>query len=114
MKQKRSASSPREKRIAASVIFTKPPSKRQKAELVALTRRPDASIDYSDIPPVRTHGKLEVGKFYRPIKKLVSLRIDVDVLAWFKSQGSHYQTRINLALRREMESLPEPAKRKRT
>ena len=44
----------------------------------------------------------EVGTWYRPIKKPVTLRIDADVLAWFKKQGSGYQTRINQALRRMM------------
>jgi uncharacterized protein (DUF4415 family) len=34
-----------------------------------------------------------------PSKSLVSLRVDQDVLAWFKSQGSGYQTRINAVLR---------------
>lgn len=34
-----------------------------------------------------------------PPKASVSLRIDVDVLEWFKSRGSGYQTRINAVLR---------------
>jgi len=36
---------------------------------------------------------------YRPLKKLVTMRIDADVLAWFKKKGHGYQTRINRALR---------------
>jgi uncharacterized protein (DUF4415 family) len=36
---------------------------------------------------------------YRPIKKPVTLRLDADVIAWFKTQGRGYQTRINRALR---------------
>ena len=44
----------------------------------------------------------EVGTWYRPIKKPVTLRIDADVLAWFKKQGPGYQTRINRALRNVM------------
>jgi uncharacterized protein (DUF4415 family) len=36
---------------------------------------------------------------FRPIKKPVTLRLDADVLAWFRRQGQGYQTRINLALR---------------
>ena len=39
---------------------------------------------------------------YRPIKKPVTLRLDADVLAWFKRQGHGYQTRINRALRKLM------------
>jgi uncharacterized protein (DUF4415 family) len=38
-------------------------------------------------------------KMYKPIKKPVTLRLDADVLAWFKTQGRGYQTRINGALR---------------
>jgi uncharacterized protein (DUF4415 family) len=34
-----------------------------------------------------------------PPKELVSLRIDADVLGWFKATGSGYQTRINAVLR---------------
>jgi uncharacterized protein (DUF4415 family) len=35
---------------------------------------------------------------------LVSLRVDADVLAWFRGQGKKYQTRINDVLRREMQT----------
>jgi len=44
----------------------------------------------------------EIGELYRPIKKPVTLRLDADVLAWFKRQGRGYQTRINRALRKVM------------
>lgn len=50
---------------------------------------------------VSTNG---IGEFYKPIKKPVTLRLDADVLAWFKKQGRGYQTRINRALRRVMET----------
>jgi uncharacterized protein (DUF4415 family) len=36
---------------------------------------------------------------YKPIKKPVTLRLDADVVAWFKKLGPGYQTRINRALR---------------
>jgi hypothetical protein len=39
---------------------------------------------------------------YRPIKKAVTMRVDADVLAWFKRDGRRYQTRINRALRELM------------
>jgi uncharacterized protein (DUF4415 family) len=39
---------------------------------------------------------------YRPIKKPVTLRLDADVIAWFKAQGRGYQTRINRSLRAVM------------
>jgi uncharacterized protein (DUF4415 family) len=44
-----------------------------------------------------------VGKFYRPIKKSLTIRLDADVLAWLKSQGRGYQTRLNKLLRAAME-----------
>jgi len=43
-----------------------------------------------------------VGSLYRPIKSAVTLRLDADVLAWFKKPGRGYQTRINRALRTVM------------
>ena len=41
----------------------------------------------------------DISKLYKPLKKPVTLRLDADVLAWFKKKGSGYQTRINRALR---------------
>ena len=41
-------------------------------------------------------------ELYRPIKKPVTLRLDADVLAWFRKSGPGYQTRINRALRKVM------------
>jgi uncharacterized protein (DUF4415 family) len=43
-----------------------------------------------------------IGSLYRPIKKAVTLRLDADVLAWFKKPGRGYQTRINRTLRNVM------------
>jgi len=44
-------------------------------------------------------GSADIGRMYKPRKKRVTLRLDADVLAWFKKQGHGYQTRINRALR---------------
>ncbi len=44
----------------------------------------------------------EVGFLYRPLKKPITLRVDADVLAWFKKKGRGYQTRMNRVLRRVM------------
>lgn len=76
----------------------------QLAELQALQAMPDSEIDYSDIPtttPDQWKGTT-VGKFYRPIKQQLTLRLDADVLAWLKGQGKGYQTRINDLLRQAM------------
>lgn len=65
--------------------------------------RPDDEIDTSDIPEIREiPANAVIGKFYRPVKHSVTLRIDADVLAWLKSGGDGYQTRINRYLRAAM------------
>jgi uncharacterized protein (DUF4415 family) len=46
---------------------------------------------------------MRIADFYRPLKKPVTLRLDADVIAWFKKDGRRYQTRINAALRKVME-----------
>jgi uncharacterized protein (DUF4415 family) len=73
-------------------------------ELAALARMPDEKIDLTDAPEVREWRGAVVGKFYRPIKSPVTIRVDADVLAWLKGQGRGYQTRINKLLREAMES----------
>ena len=40
--------------------------------------------------------------YYKPLKKSVTLRLDADIVVWFKKQGPRYQTRINRALRKLM------------
>ena len=81
-----------------------PLTEAQKAELAALAAKPDSEIDYSDSPP-RTEAFFKnamQGRFYRPTKTSTTVRIDSDVLAWLRSQGKGYQSRINAILRREM------------
>ena len=46
-----------------------------------------------------SRSRAEIGKFYRPVKKQITLRIDADVLEWFKGKGAGYQTAINEVLR---------------
>jgi uncharacterized protein (DUF4415 family) len=46
---------------------------------------------------------MKIADFYKPLKKPVTLRLDADVIAWFKKDGRRYQTRINQALRKVME-----------
>ena len=69
------------------------------AELTALKSMPDADIDLSDAPEVLDWSGAQRGKYYRPVKQLLSVRLDADLIDWFKSSGSGYQTRINAALR---------------
>ena len=63
----------------------------------------DREIDTTDIPPALDWSKAVVGKFYRPIKRPLTIRLDSDILAWLKGQGKGYQTRINGLLRASME-----------
>ena len=77
-------------------------TKRQTDEIETLVSMRDDEIDTSDIPEVKDWSRAEIGKFYRPIKKPVTIRLDADVLAWLKSQGTGYQTRLNAILRQAM------------
>lgn len=72
-------------------------------EIRALKRMKDREINTTDIPPALDWSEAVVGKFYRPIKKPLTIRLDADVLAWLKGQGRGYQTRINALLRSSME-----------
>jgi uncharacterized protein (DUF4415 family) len=109
MAKKRSGSSRQEKRIPASSLFTRPITRRERAEIEALARTPDSAIDYSDAPAMdRIPAEIHVGRFYRPVKQQISLRVDADVLAWFRSRGVKYQTYMNQVLRREMRSHARP------
>ena len=76
----------------------------RKAELRSLAERPESEIDYSDIPPLDESfwSRAVPNPFYKPIKTHASVRIDSDVLAWLKSQGKGYQTRMNAILREAM------------
>jgi uncharacterized protein (DUF4415 family) len=79
-------------------------SKKLTKELAALAALRDEKIDLTDLPEVLDWSGAVVGKYYRPLKKSLTIRLDADVLAWLKSQGSGYQTRINMLLRAAMEN----------
>ena len=82
-------------------------SKQQADELRALMYKSEHGIDTEEQPEITDWTQAERGKFYRPIKQQVTLRLDADLLAWFKSRGPHYQTRINAALRQFIKEHPE-------
>ena len=73
--------------------------KKRAAELARLAKLPEREIDTSDIPETMRWSSAVVGRFYRPVKQQVTLRIDGDVLNWFKTQGGKYQSAVNAALR---------------
>ena len=76
----------------------------RKAELKALADMPDSEVDYSDIAPLTPEfwKNAVPNPFYKPIKTHASVRIDSDVMAWLKSEGKGYQTRMNAILREAM------------
>lgn len=100
-----------------------PLSKATIERLKALSELPDEQIDTSDIPelddawfkkallvPAATrdgnrnwHARVEEAMASRQ-KKAISLRVEPDVLDWFKSQGPRYQSRMNAVLKAYMES----------
>ena len=77
---------------------------RQKRELAALASLRDRDIDTSDIPELPPGAWKDAvrGRFYRPVKQAVSMRLDADVVAWLKQRGKGYQTRANGILRQRM------------
>lgn len=79
-------------------------------ELKALKQR---KIDLSDedTPEITSWKNSVVGEFYRPVKKQITIRIDADVLEWFRHTTKKYQTLINSACREYMIYHEKPHKR---
>jgi uncharacterized protein (DUF4415 family) len=72
------------------------------AEIDALAVLPESEINTDDLPEVRDWKGAQRGVFYRPIKQQITLRLDADLLDWFKNhhpQNEGYQTSINRVLR---------------
>ena len=91
-----------------NVVFRREPgtplTDEERRQLQELAKMPDSEIDYSDAPamPESAWSGAVRGRFYRPVKEAVSLRLDADVLAWLKKDGAGYQTRVNKMLRERM------------
>src|SRR5229473_4359422 len=79
-------------------------NKKQKKQIAVIAAKKDEDIDLTDMPEVLDWSGAEIGKFYRPPKKPVTIRLDVDVLEWLKAYGKGYQTKANLLLRHAMAS----------
>jgi uncharacterized protein (DUF4415 family) len=81
-----------------------PLTARQKRKMQALAAMPEDKINTSDIPqlPPGAWKNAVQGKWYRPVKQPVSIRLDADVLAWLKAKGTGYQTKVNIFLREQM------------
>jgi len=76
----------------------------QKQDIATIAAKTDATIDFSEMPEVSDWSDAEVGLFYRPTKRPVTMRLDDDVIDWLKSYGRGYQTKANLLLRHAMEA----------
>jgi uncharacterized protein (DUF4415 family) len=92
------------------------PTREQLAELRSLAALPDSAIDRSDAPEFLDWSGAKRGLFYRPVKQQLTLRVDADVVAWFKNHATSnegYQTRINRALREYVQGQARPSRRSR-
>ena len=78
----------------------------QLAQLAAIAALPEDEIDTADIPeaPVENWIHARRSDLYRPLKQPVTIRLDADVLSWFRehSANGRYQTEINRILRRHV------------
>ena len=112
--KKSHASSPRAPQRPAKDTVMKKLTKRQRDEIAAVIAKRDADIDLSEMPEVIDWSGAEMGKFYRPPKRPVTMRLDADVIDWLKSYGPGYQTKANLLLRHAMrntQKTPGPKRR---
>ncbi|WP_291845265.1 BrnA antitoxin family protein [Maricaulis sp.] len=73
-----------------------PISEERLRELAAI---PDDEIDFSDIPELDEAWFAEAVVWTPPTKKQITLRLDDDIIAFFKESGKGYQTRMNAVLR---------------
>jgi uncharacterized protein (DUF4415 family) len=79
-------------------------SKPSRTDLERVTQMTDEEIDYSDIPPLRDDFFREAAVRWPEKKMQVTLRIDPDVIDFFKKQGRGYQSMINAVLRKYVEA----------
>jgi uncharacterized protein (DUF4415 family) len=81
------------------------PPKLTAAERKRLVAMKDSDIDYSDIPSQRGAVWTRPGALIPAgNKKQITVRLDTDVLEFFKKTGTRYQSRINAALREYMKA----------
>jgi uncharacterized protein (DUF4415 family) len=78
----------------------------QRRNLARLRGMRGSSIDYSDLPETKFTGKAQRGLFHRTRKESITIRIDQDVLAYYRKHAAdgRYQTAINQALRQQMDN----------
>ena len=77
-------------------------TKAQRRDIRTIAAQKDEDIDFSDAPLALDWSAAEIGKFHRPTKQPVTMRLDSDVVAWLKKDGRGYQTKANWLLRQAM------------
>ena len=87
-----------------------PLSDEQKARLDAVASMPDEQIDYSDAPYLPDAAWMKTADLLPVNKKQITLRIDAEVLEFFKLTGKRYQSRMNAVLRSYVEAHKAQAK----
>jgi uncharacterized protein (DUF4415 family) len=78
-------------------------SKPSKTDWQRLSSMQDHEIDTTEIPEL-DEAFFQKAELRVPAKQAVTIRLDTDVLEWFKDQGAGYQTRINHLLRLYMDA----------
>ena len=86
-----------------------PLTHKERAELEAVAAMPDDRIDYTDAPYLPDAAWVMVAEL-PDVKRQITLRLDADVLDFFRHTGRRYQTRINAVLRAYVEAHKTPAK----
>lgn len=81
-----------------------PLTAQQREELGSITAMPDDAIDYSDAPMLNDAFWQAVNLPCIEQKTQITLRIDSDVIEFFRHTGKRYQTKINAVLRAYMEA----------
>ena len=76
-------------------------SKKVETDWKRIKTMSDEDIDFSDLPEL-DDSFFRDAEWKPPVKKSVTIRLDADILDWFRAQGPGYQTRINHLLRRYM------------
>ncbi len=97
----------KERNIVKRTLDLKNPpvlSAEQKSRLEEVALMPDEQIDYSDAPALSDAVWVKSAAELPQNKQQITLRIDADVLGFFKHTGKRYQSRINAVLRSYVET----------
>jgi uncharacterized protein (DUF4415 family) len=95
--------------IVSCTLETRP--QRSEEDWARFDAMTEADIDFSDIPEIKDLSGLRLRSkrpMYKPVKVNVNCKLDADIVAWLKSGGKGYQTRLNAILRRVMLSASAP------